>query len=287
MSIHAVIASRLRRSSAFPLCATARVTALAVLISLLAGCHTTYKVPGGPANFRALGIDSNTALALTDGAIAAELDKKPLAAFPATIAVVRVQDRDYRSHTHTAYGQGSYTVMTARDVETPEHLQRLEKMPQVRSIAAINRLLLPSKTRDEMDLRQAAASVHADMLLLYTFDTVFGSESKIAPLGVITLGLFPEREARVTSTASAVLLDTRNGYVYGITEGTSQTTQLANAWTDRSAVDQSRRRAESEAFDQLVANVEAMWRRVVETYGMPATEHAATTGAEPIAAGTR
>jgi hypothetical protein len=62
------------------------------------------------------------------------------------------------------------------------------------------------------------------VLLVYTLDTTFVVEDKAAPLSVVSLGLFPNHLARVVCTASAVLMDTRNGYVYGVAEGTARRT---------------------------------------------------------------
>jgi len=236
-------------------------------VLFMMGC-ATYQVPGLHADFRALGITDDEARSLTDADIQRRLDRRPLAGFPAVVAVVRVQGSAYRSTTAQGFGTGNFTIVTVRDVEQDEDFERISSLPMLAGLVPLNRLVVPSNIRSERDLRDAAANVQADMLLLYTFDTVFGSESRMAPLSTFTLGLFPEREARVTSTVSAALIDTRNGYVYGLAEATSNTTQLANAWTSRSAVDQSRRRAEREAFVKSVAEMERMWHGVVARMGI-------------------
>ena len=41
---------------------------------------------------------------------------------------------------------------------------------------------------------------------------------------------------------------------------------VANNWTSEAAVDQTRRRAEKEAFEKLVVEIETMWSRVVREY---------------------
>ena len=66
MPYRPVVASLSRRSISSLLPASAWTSAMFLVISVLAGCHTSYKVPGGPADFHALGIDSNTVAALTD-----------------------------------------------------------------------------------------------------------------------------------------------------------------------------------------------------------------------------
>jgi hypothetical protein len=248
---------------------------LILIAALGAGC-ASYRVPGGPADFRAMGITQAQADQQTDWSIAKRLDRQPLAKFPTSIAIVRVQGPGYCSHTTRSYGSGRYSIITTRDVESDEAFKRLAALPMVAGLAPINRLVVSPNMDTEENLREAAATVQADMVLVYTFDTVFGNEKKIAPLGLITLGLFPDREARVTSTASAVLLDTRNGYVYGLAEATGKDNRIANAWTSKSAVDASRRTAEKAAFEGLVGEVETMWRGVVERFTPAKT--AASTG---------
>lgn len=238
---------------------------LLVVISV-SGC-VSYRVPGGPANFRAMGITEEMLEEQTDVSISRRLERKPLASFPVTVAVVRVQDRNYSSYTSGSYGRGNYRIVTTRDVESDEAFDRIAALPMIRTLAPLSRLVVAEELNTELELREAAATVQAGMLLIYTFDTTFGVEEAIVPLSIITLGLFPDDEARVTTTVSAVLIDTRNGYVYGLTEATSHQTQLANNWTSQAAIDQSRRRAEQEAFDKLIEGIETLWMGVIQTYG--------------------
>lgn len=121
-----------------------------------------------------------------------------------------------------------------------------------------------------MELRKAAALLHADMLLIYTLDTTFSVEDKAAPLTFVTLGLSPNQQARLLCTASAVLMDTRNGYIYGVSEATERQSQLTNAWTSTTAVDEARRRTESAAFEKLVGQMEQTWTGVVKSIGSTA-----------------
>jgi hypothetical protein len=104
------------------------------------------------------------------------------------------------------------------------------------------------------------------VVLVYTLDTTFQVQDVAAPLTVITLGLSPNQVAHVSCTASAVLMDTRNGYVYGVAEETEQQNQLASSWTSDAAVDQTRKRVEAKAFDKLVTSLEATWREIVSSH---------------------
>ena len=144
----------------------------------------------------------------------------------------------------------------------------------VSGIAPIGRLLLPPNLDSDQQLREAAAKLQADMLLIYTLDTTFTTEDKAAPLSVISLGLSPNQQVRVNCTASAVLMDTRNGYVYGLAEASDQKNQMTNTWQSDVAVDETRRATESAAFDKLVGDLETTWKGVVARYAPPAHANA-------------
>ena len=169
-----------------------------------------------------------------------------------------------------SYGTGAYSVVTTRDIEKPEQLDGLGKLPMVSGIAPINRLLLKPNFESDEELRQAAAQLQADMLLIYTLDTAFTTEDKAAPLSVISLGLSPNQQVRVTCTASAVLMDTRNGYIYGLAEATDQQNQMTNAWQNDVAIDETRRATESAAFGKLVGDLQGTWKGVVAKYATDA-----------------
>ncbi|HZL38307.1 MAG TPA: hypothetical protein VFC78_23540 [Tepidisphaeraceae bacterium] len=240
------------------------VALFATIMSLATvGCATHYATPGRAADFKKLGVSRE---ALTDAGIDQTLAKPPLASFPCGIAVVRVQAPDYHSDSAQSYGTGNYCVITTRDIETDKDWQQLMKLPMVTGIAPVNRLLLPAQLNTDLELRQAAASLHADMLLIYTIDTTFHVEDHAAPLTVLTLGLSPNQTAQVVSTASAVLLDTRNGYLYGFSEATDKGFQITSAWTTASAIEDARKRTESRAFEKLVKGVGATWGDVIKRF---------------------
>ena len=239
---------------------------LAVLAVVAGGCGAHYATPGRGANLRELTADLPSASQPGDPSIVAAMGTKPLARFPTGVAVVRIQEPGYESETAQGWGTGRYSIITTRDVEAPADLERLTKLPLVSGIGPINRLLLPSVLESDRELREAAGRMHADVLLVYTLDTTFLVEDKAAPLTVVSLGLSPNQQAKVVCTASAVLMDTRNGYLYGVAEATDRQDQLASAWTSRAAVDQARRRTETKAFGKLVGELEKTWGGVIQTY---------------------
>lgn len=246
----------------------AAVCGVVLMLVSLGGCASSYTTPGRAADMRMFGLTRDQQ---SDKSVVQSIDKLPLAQFPTAIAVVRVQATGYESETAKGWGHGAYSVVTQRDIENMDSkLAELQKLPMVKGLAPINRLLLPQELQSDLELRQAAAALHADMLLVYTLDTTFQVQDVAGPLTVLTLGLSPNQFAHVLCTASAVLLDTRNGYVYGVAEATEQQKQLADAWTSDNAVDQTRRRVEGKAFAKLVGNLQETWAGVAQTYGAPA-----------------
>ena len=225
------------------------------------GC-ARYATPGRAADLRAFGVTNDQE---TDESVSQAIAKRPLATLPTSIAVVRVQEAGYHSETAQSWGSGAYSVVTTRDIEKmDERMAELAKLPLVWGVAPLNRLLLPQHLNSDLELRQAAAALHCDMVLIYTLDTTFNVEDAAAPLSVITLGLSPNQMAHVVCTASAVLMDTRNGYIFGVAEATERQNQLASAWTSEAAVDQTRRRTEAKAFEKLAGELQATWMGVVK-----------------------
>ncbi len=238
----------------------------ALTFSVLPGCMR-YTVPGPGAPMEAFGVVSaDQRDQLTDQQIQHELARKPLVSFPAGICLAHVQSTDYRNAHGYAYGRGAYSVVTMREVETEDQLNRLASMPMVRGVATVNRLLLPSQLNSDMELRQAAAKLHTQVLLIYTFDTHFYHEDNATPLDVITLGFGGHKKVRITCTASAALLDVRNGYIYGVAEATTRSEQDTSSWNNEAGVDESRRKAESEALEKLVDELSVTWSNIIRQY---------------------
>lgn len=229
----------------------------------LGGCGTHSMITPGRGAQMSLFCGPATELdRLTDPSVRHELIKQPLATFPAGLAVVRVQEPGYRNRQLSGYGSGAYSVVTTQDVETPADFDRLQKLPLVKTVSPLNRLLLPENLHDGEDLRRAAASLGADLLLVYTFDTTVTSDDWAPPLAIVTLGLFPTYTVDVDTTASLALLDVRNGFVYGTGQASSKKNGISNAWTDDSAADSMRRKAEREALNGLLNDLEKNWSQV-------------------------
>jgi hypothetical protein len=134
----------------------------------------------------------------------------------------------------------------------------------------MTRVLLPDRLDTIHDLRLAAANLKVDMLLLYSLDTRFNIDStNIDPLSMISPGFLPDKRARITTTASAVLVDVRTGFVYGVAESTIWREQNAAAWSSRSAIGNARQKTEVASFQSLLGEIENLWHIVVATHNRP------------------
>jgi hypothetical protein len=224
----------------------------------ISGC-STYTTPGRGVNIQNL--------SAADTSIADLLKVQPAAPFPARIAIARVQASGYSSRSNQCYGSGQFCVVTTRDIESDASFDRIANLPQVTGVAVMNRLLLPEKLSTTMELRQAAATLKTDLLLVYSLDTSFNIEStNIGPLAAISLGFLPNKNAKVTSTASAAVFDVRTGFVYGVAEATATEEQRANFWTSSDAMDTARKKAEKDSFDKLIPEIEKLWKSILTTH---------------------
>jgi hypothetical protein len=233
-----------------------RAVVLLALAAALGGCASAkkYVTPGGPVRLDAI-----------DRADIAEIAaRQPAASFPARIAVVRVQAADYRSSTAVPLATGRFSVMPTKELISDDELRTIGEWDDVAAVAPLSTLLLPAKLESIEDLRIAAAKLQADVLLIYTLDTAFRVQGRgYGPLAVLSLGLAPDRDAYVTSTASAIFVDVRTGFVYGVAEATEKDSGLTNAWSSSDTVDAKRVAAEREACRQLLVEARQTWSGIV------------------------
>ncbi len=235
--------------------------------TIMTGCNS-YVTPAKSANMSLFAGTSNSNNSsespgvATTRTIADLLKRKPVAKLPLNIVMARVQDTDFRPYRYTctrSYGSGKYSVVTVRDIEEDDDIIRLNKLNYIQQISPLNKLLLPPVLESDMELRNAAAQMHAEMILIYTFQTDSKSEDTATPLSIVTLGLSPTVNVFLTTTVSALLMDTQTGYIYGSVEASSSRKQKAAWMTNSDAIDQSRRFTERDAFEKLLTTFENTW----------------------------
>lgn len=209
--------------------------------------------------------------ALAPASIAEGFAAKPAAGFPAGIAAVRVQGANYGNEALRRRGWqnengGRFTVITTKEVETTAQVAQIAALPEVAGVVSLNRMLLPEKIEGDREIREAAARMQADLLFLYTFDTAFFDADAAKPLSVITLGLSPTRKITAVTTVSALLMDTRTGYIYSAYEVTERAATLSTSWGTRDTAEEARRGNERKAFGKLVDEFAASWPKLVQRH---------------------
>lgn len=91
-----------------------RIFTAMTAILLMTGCASTYVTPGGHVDL------SN----VQDAEIKDIYATKPTAKFPAYIAFTRIQQSGYSSHSNQGYGSGVFSVITNREIESDEDIDR-------------------------------------------------------------------------------------------------------------------------------------------------------------------
>lgn len=225
---------------------------------LSSGCASRYIPPSGRADLAGI----------TTASMQESFAAKPEAKFPAYIAIARIQSPQYQNYYTEreggVYGQGRYSVVTVKEDGEDEVLPAIGKLPEVGGITGISTMLLPTDLKSDRDLREAAARLKADMLLLYTFDTSFHENENAVALSVVTLGLSPTHKISVHVTASALLIDTRTGFVYATLEANENRRLTSNIWESSASADRARQQAEKTAFTKLIAEFEKSWPQIVQ-----------------------
>jgi hypothetical protein len=233
---------------------------LAAVALLMSGC-ATYIPPGGKADLQVFAPPD----------IQAGFAAKPTNPFPASIAVVRVQAPAYSNYylqqRGGSYGSGRYSVILAKEADEDSQLERVNKLQQVAGLVTINRMLLPERLEGDREIRGAASRLQADLVFLYTFDTSFFDTDVAKPLSVITLGLSPTRKISAVTTCSALLIDTRTGYIYSAYEVTERAETFSTSWGSRDSADEVRRKNEQDAFKKLIDEFATTWTKVLERHG--------------------
>lgn len=187
---------------------------------------------------------------------------------PATIAFTRLQDCGYRSLSAAGVDRGAVSLVGPKGLERDADAEAMRAWPSVVEVVRLSPIVVPQGSDALLALREGAATLRADILLVYTLDTDFNvNQVAIGPLGVITLGLVPNRSAIVRCTASAALFDVRTGYCYGTSEATADSSQLANHWTTDQAVDDCRLRVERDALEALIGQTAVLWSALVAARG--------------------
>lgn len=234
-----------------------KIIATFTTILLLTGCASSYVTPGGHVNLSDV----------QDGEIKDIYELKPTAKFPSNIAFTRIQQSGYNSYSSQGYGTGRFSVVTNREVASDSDLERITQLSDVAALVPLSKILIPKNITGLRDIRLAAAKLHADVLMVYTFDTTFKvGPKKFQTSDIISLGFFDNKEVKVQTTASAAFYDAKTGYLYGLAEATEDKSQISDLWGSNSIVDELRKETEKIAFTSLISEIENTWNAIVKEY---------------------
>ena len=189
------------------------------------------------------------------------------------LAFARIQGSGYRAYGSRGVDRGSISLVGAGDLERDTDPAAIAAWPALRGFSRLTPILIPASDDPMGALREGAATLRADIVALYTVDTDFRVDDRdIGPLGLLTLGLAPTKNAVVNSTVSIAFFDVRTGFCYGTAEGSASDDQLASAWTSEQAMDDARRRAERAAFERMLVEAGKAWAGIAAqaTAGNPA-----------------
>lgn len=240
------------------------VVILVVLHALLHfGCGH-YVNPGSAADFEALGLTRADVDRASDLGVVREFERLPLATLPVTIGVARVQGPGYLARRGPRTIGGDHVLL--RNPESERLVETLTELPQIEGVATLSPLLLPGGNLTQASIRRCAARLQVQMVLIYTIETLDHGEQHLPFWSLLTLGILPSYEARIASVASAVLVDTRTGFVYGAAEGAGESSRLTSAWSQGRASRRAQDRADRAALEDLMGNIQPMWLGVVERW---------------------
>jgi hypothetical protein len=114
-------------------------------------------------------------------------------------------------------------------------------------------------------VREAAAKLHTDAVLLIQLERHVTDGQIFAPLSLFTLGMFPNDRAEIIVTALAALVDTRTGYVYGVLEKSAGKNSYSITWDDNART-RAIQKTERVAMEKLLAEFPDFWSGVVHAH---------------------
>jgi len=235
------------------------VGALFALSFLLGGCANSYVNSPAAAAHR-----DKAKAEFSHPIIARAYNAKPAIHFPATIGLAPMDHE---------------TQLPLRNLDAAGKLDALKSLPQLANVTNVSSLLISTDgqiagpngqpvalwNKSDLALREAAARMHCDAVLLLKIDTTVTDGKIFAPLSLVTLGMFPNDRSEVISTALAALVDTRTGYVYATAERSAGKTCHTNSWDDDTR-SRTMQLANQKAIDKLFADFPALWSGIVAKY---------------------
>ncbi|MFT4571547.1 MAG: hypothetical protein ACI8TX_002203 [Hyphomicrobiaceae bacterium] len=227
----------------------------------IAGCGTTYITPGGGSDLARL----------ASGNLATSFARKPRANFPAFMAVVRIQAPGY-----SGVGGSSRFVITGPNhdpVTSDDHLNKMRDWPEMGRVWRMAPEKIPTDADSVESLRHAAghaAGNDADLVFIYSLDTTLarlGQPTQALPIASpFRFGPLMPADVEIASTASALIVDVRTGFVYGFSHFTAREQTSTRAWKTINDVEATRIAVEKQALDGTLRASGKRWERATMHY---------------------
>ena len=188
---------------------------LAVAALAIAGCETTAQYTSGQdylSRYQTAQTGLTTATPGTDADVRAIAAVEPDLQFPARIGLARISEY---GHLSSVPMDEAESWRDAAETLGPSFGAFIPVSPLVAN--SVSRFDRRKETTVIDHIRHGAARQHLDYVIAYEVSnlaTSDGNALRIADLTVLGLFVLPSRNLKAEATASAILLDVRNGYPY-------------------------------------------------------------------------
>lgn len=236
--------------------------ALLVGVLWLTGCTATYQGVVRPEP--KLSILSPDLSDLSEQKMETYLKAKVQPVFPSTLAVTKVKIPYYEYGAEYRYGQRHPEIVVVENIQgdEAEGWQKLTELkfpggrPIIEDVHFLSPMLvegLPTLKK----LRDAAALVHAPMLLVYIQqdDTGRGyNNAAIAYWTLVGMLFVPGNTIGAYSTCQAVLIDTKTGYIMATAQSDDMREEKTMIWSVKSSQSRIRAMARYQSIERIQQN---------------------------------
>lgn len=235
---------------------------------VLAGCTHTSQYTSGAA----YGAKFTQAAYQTGSGIDADVRRiaaiEPSLSFPARIGIARIENGRLTSvPVDEAYVWQDMTIELGAD-----YGEFVPVSPMITSMVQAPRGENGLRTSSLVDdIRRGSARQHLDHVLIYEVNAKSTKQSnglRLADLTILGLYVLPSRDVKIDASASAMLIDVRNGYPYGSASAFAQKDKSVTSAGSRKARSKLSEAARVKAVENLSGDVEAfmqeLWAKSAE-----------------------
>lgn len=234
---------------------------------IIAGCATTAQYTSGKDYLKKYDAPAYQNASLIDQEIRGIAAIEPNLAFPARIGIARIENGQL---TTVPADEASYW----QNLTTDQDENYGDFVPVSPLIAAMVRGSDKDQTSAQHvvnHIRRGSARQHLDYVLIYEVQEMSGQESnalRLADLTILGLYVLPSRDVKIDASASAMLIDVRNGYPYGSATAFAEKSSAVTFAGRRKAKSKLSNKARLMAVSNLTGEVETFMAELKEN--MPA-----------------